>query len=220
MTPSELLTCGNYFSRVDPEETPTLFVLDQRRRATEYALESSHDEAARFTAADAISLGMLLIREREREEPSPTMTAYYAAAYEAVTGALGLVEPGRLIGWCERGPRPAATALCQLLRLRRLAIAFLDEWGEMLEGDRWGLRRREGAPATGPGHMSLETRAQVTNARDWYHSTADKLLDDVGQLEAAICSLLGWGAPVTFVLFRELKERHGYPPEAPDLGLP
>jgi hypothetical protein len=95
----------------------------------------------------------------------------------------------------------AATALLQLLRLRRSLIAFQDEWGEMLEGDRWGLRQRLPPPA----HESL------LETRRWYHETADRLLADLNRLDLVICQLLEWEPPGRTVRFSELRERFGYP---------
>ncbi len=189
-----------HLTRTASNEPVASTLRDLHRRASDYSLASYFPVDACFTASDAISLAMLV---RSHEEGSPEVRAYYRQSFDAVVRALGLREADRLLvdSMSPESFSGPAIALLQVLRLRGGLIAFQDEWGDMLEGDRWGLRQKLPPPA----HEAMLA------TRKWFHATADQLLGDVNRLDLVICQLLGWEPPGAFVRYSELRERFGYP---------
>ena len=187
------------FSRVRSRVSPDLV-----RRASDYLWPNAFPPTATFNASDALSLGTLVSRSRGGWRPH---VEFYGAAYRSVTAALKLEAPERLPRWLRRPrmgavPTEEVAAVLQLVRVREAFIATQDEYGDMLEGDRWGLGRNS---RPGP-----ETRAAVESARRWYDDTGDRLLLELHHLDAALCAVLGWNLDAS-ITFRTLRSRHGFP---------
>lgn len=187
------------FSRTRCELSP-----DVTRRASDYLWPRSFPGSAHFTASDAISLGTLVARSHGRRTPS---VDFYRSAYRSVTAALKLREPERLPTWLRRQRAGMActdefAAVIQLVRVREAFIATQDEYGEMLEGDRWGSGRSS--------RLGPEARATVERARRWYDDTGDRLLRELHHLDAALCAVLGWD-PEASISLRTLRTRYGFP---------
>jgi hypothetical protein len=182
------------------------------RRSTAYLDKDLGPNPPPFTAGDLISLAAL--RAQGAAGNATQHLAFYEGAYLALCAGLSLppvneltqaigLDPRPRMASAERSPedRPRRSGIARFLWARSRMIALQDPFWRVLMGDIWGVSAFE---------EGSDRQTAVSRGVAAYEATADAAAATLGQLDDALCALLGWDAAASVTL-EDLQSKHGLP---------
>ncbi len=183
------------------------------RRSSNYK-DLGHTQPA-FTPGDLISLAVLWARAHDPR--TGESTDFYRDAYLAVCKGLDIPPVNDLTRTLGIDPEPEQegpwsneffrlAGIGRFLWARAHMIGLQDPWGNVMEGDIWGLRRFDGVQ---PQYDS------VRRGIDAYTEAVNRLPGVLEHIDNALCALLFWDTKERSVTYEDLRTLHGMP-EAED----
>lgn len=165
----------------------------------DYLYEDHFEADTELGCSDAISLGMLSVRQpyyRVVSDLDIEEAAFYKSCFDSVCNGLNIslsnVHP-RVFDMC--------SPLTNLIRVRAKILDFGDEFEGVLFGDPWFFGSRK-------QYRKMSYVGDVDRAKEWYHEVSNSLIvEGIQTIDTAICKILGWDSHAT-VRFGDLV---GYP---------
>ena len=195
---------------------------DLTRLATRYDSTENFLPTSIFTASDLISLMLLRLRVIQEvkgnvltESKKQILTfalVHYDQAINSVATALLVGPVGRFFNLFENTDFSYdrhIVAFRQLLRTRFKIITFQDEWGGILVGDPWGLRRPKKFEKN-TAALSHSQYEAIKSAKTFYLRSGANLLHGVAMIDSALIAILKW-YPLEGVTYSRLQKSFNYP---------